>query len=54
VAPTRRELILRGLNIFRVRDGHITERWGRLDQLVVGLDIRVDADQPGELFCSAC
>ena len=33
VAPTGRELILRGINIFRVYDGRITDRWGRLDQL---------------------
>jgi len=24
---------LRGINIWRVRDGHIVERWGRLDEL---------------------
>jgi hypothetical protein len=24
---------LRGINVFRVRDGRITERWGRLDDL---------------------
>jgi steroid delta-isomerase-like uncharacterized protein len=33
VAPTGRELTLRGINIFRVHDGRIAERWGRLDQL---------------------
>jgi steroid delta-isomerase-like uncharacterized protein len=33
VAPTGRELILQGINIFRVSDGRIIERWGRLDQL---------------------
>ena len=33
VAPTGREMTLRGINIFRVRDGRITERWGRLDDL---------------------
>ncbi len=31
--PTGREVSLRGINIFRVRDGQITERWGRLDDL---------------------
>ena len=25
--------ILRGVNIFRIADGKIVERWGRLDQL---------------------
>jgi predicted ester cyclase len=33
VAPTGREVSLRGINVFRVRDGRITERWGRLDDL---------------------
>jgi steroid delta-isomerase-like uncharacterized protein len=33
VAPTGRTVELRGINIFRIRDGHITERWGRLDEL---------------------
>jgi steroid delta-isomerase-like uncharacterized protein len=33
VAPTGREVTLRGINIFRIHDGQITERWGRLDQL---------------------
>ncbi len=33
VAPTGRELSLQGINVFRVRDGRITERWGRLDDL---------------------
>ena len=33
VAPTGREVSLPGINIFRVKDGRITERWGRLDDL---------------------
>jgi steroid delta-isomerase-like uncharacterized protein len=33
VAPTGREVSLRGINVFRVCDGRITERWGRLDDL---------------------
>jgi steroid delta-isomerase-like uncharacterized protein len=33
VGPTGREVCLRGINIFRVRDGLIIERWGRLDDL---------------------
>ena len=33
VGATGREVRLRGINIFRVRDGRITERWGRLDDL---------------------
>jgi predicted ester cyclase len=31
--PTGREVVLRGVNIFRIADGKIAERWGRLDQL---------------------
>lgn len=31
VAPTGKPLVLKGINVFRVRDGRITERWGRLD-----------------------
>ena len=31
--PTGREIVLQGINIFRVADGKIVERWGRLDQL---------------------
>ena len=31
--PTGREIVLRGVNIFRIADGKIVERWGRLDQL---------------------
>jgi predicted ester cyclase len=33
VAPTGKLVELRGINIFRVHDGRITERWGRLDEL---------------------
>ena len=33
ISPTGREVSLPGINIFRVRDGLITERWGRLDDL---------------------
>ncbi|MER5640749.1 ester cyclase [Kitasatospora sp. NPDC002227] len=32
VAPTGRPLRLPGINIFRLRDGRIVERWGRLDE----------------------
>ncbi|MGE5156448.1 MAG: ester cyclase [Betaproteobacteria bacterium] len=32
-APTNREIALAGINIFRLKDGLIVERWGRLDQL---------------------
>ncbi|MET7594082.1 MULTISPECIES: ester cyclase [unclassified Streptomyces] len=33
VAPTGRTLSLPGINIFRLRDGRVVERWGRLDEL---------------------
>ena len=33
VPPTERQITLPGINIFRVRDGRITERWGRVDDL---------------------
>ena len=33
VAPTGREVSLKGINIFRLHDGRIRERWGRLDDL---------------------
>jgi steroid delta-isomerase-like uncharacterized protein len=33
VASSGREVSLRGINIFRIRDGRILERWGRLDEL---------------------
>lgn len=33
VAPTGREVSLPGINIFRIADGRIVERWGRLDEL---------------------
>jgi hypothetical protein len=33
VAPTGREVVLAGINIFRVQDGRVVERWGRTDDL---------------------
>jgi predicted ester cyclase len=33
VAPTGNTVVLKGINIFRVVDGRIVERWGRLDDL---------------------
>lgn len=32
-SPTGRDVVLRGINIFRIADGKIAERWGRLDDL---------------------
>lgn len=33
VEPTGGTLSLSGINLFRIRDGRIVERWGRLDEL---------------------
>ena len=33
VAASGRTVSLHGINIWRVRDGRIVERWGRLDEL---------------------
>ena len=33
MAPTGQAVSLPGINIFRLRDGRIVERWGRLDEL---------------------
>jgi predicted ester cyclase len=33
VAPTGRTLVIDGINIFRIEDDRIVERWGRLDDL---------------------
>jgi steroid delta-isomerase-like uncharacterized protein len=33
IPPTGRTVTLAGINIFRLRDGKIVERWGVLDQL---------------------
>ena len=33
VAPTGREVSMPGINIFRIDNGRIVERWGRLDEL---------------------
>ena len=30
--PTGRDVVLQGVNIFRIADGKIVERWGLLDQ----------------------
>jgi steroid delta-isomerase-like uncharacterized protein len=32
-APSGRAVSLGGINVFRIRDGRIVERWGRLDDL---------------------
>ena len=47
--PTGREVALRGINIFRIADGRIVERWGRLDQLSLleQLGLGLAGDQSG-------
>jgi steroid delta-isomerase-like uncharacterized protein len=35
VPGTGKTIVLRGINIFRIADGKIVERWGQLDQLGV-------------------
>ncbi len=35
VAASGRTLSLPGINVFRIRDGRIVERWGRLDDLAL-------------------
>jgi steroid delta-isomerase-like uncharacterized protein len=35
VPGTGRTIVLRGINVFRITDGKIVERWGQLDQLGV-------------------
>jgi steroid delta-isomerase-like uncharacterized protein len=45
VPPTGRTVTLRGIQIFRIRDGRIVERWGRLDDLGVLSQLGL-VDQP--------
>lgn len=33
--PTGNTIVLAGINVFRLRDGKIVERWGRLDELTL-------------------
>jgi steroid delta-isomerase-like uncharacterized protein len=33
VEPSGRQVTLQGINVFRIRDGVIVERWGRLDDI---------------------
>ena len=43
---TGREVVLRGVNIFRIADGKIVERWGRLDQLGLLQQLGLAPQQP--------
>ncbi|MFG1817927.1 ester cyclase [Kribbella sp. NPDC049174] len=46
VAPTGRTVSLPGINIFRLRDGLVVERWGRLDELGFLRQLGVVREQP--------
>ena len=44
--PTGKTVSLAGINIFRLRDGRVVERWGRLDELGFFRQLGVVPDQP--------
>ena len=44
--PAGREVVLRGVNIFRLADGKIVERWGRLDHLGLLPQLGLAPQQP--------
>ena len=44
--PTGHDVVLRGVNIFRIADGKIVERWGRLDDLGLLQQLEL-AQRPG-------
>ncbi len=46
VPPTGKTVSLPGINIFRLRDGLVVERWGRLDELGFLRQLGVVPDQP--------
>ena len=52
VAASGRTAALPGINVFRVRDGRITERWGRLDELSL-MRQRAATPQVSSLLLSA-
>ena len=45
-SPTGRDVVLRGINILRIIDGKIVERWGQLDDLGLLQQLRL-AQGPG-------
>ncbi len=49
VPASGRTVTLRGIQIFRLRDGRIVERWGRLDDLglLSQLGLATSPDRPG-------
>ena len=46
-APTNRPVAMPGINIFRVEDGKIVERWGNLDVLGLFTQLGVVPEPPG-------
>jgi len=52
-APTGQDVVLRGVNIFRITNAKIVERWGRLDDLgllqQLGLAPASDDARPGHV-----
>jgi predicted ester cyclase len=46
-APTNRRVAMPGINIFRLRDGKIVERWGNLDVLGFLIQLGVIPDPVG-------
>lgn len=46
IEPSGKTVSLPGINIFRLRDGLVVERWGRLDELGFLRQLGVVPDQP--------
>jgi steroid delta-isomerase-like uncharacterized protein len=46
VPPSGKTVSLSGINMFRLRDGLVVERWGRLDELGFLRQLGVVPDQP--------
>ncbi|GAB2652132.1 ester cyclase [Kribbella swartbergensis] len=46
IAPTGKAVSLPGINMFRLRDGLVAERWGRLNELGFLRQLGVVPDQP--------
>ena len=46
-AATSRRVVIPGINVFRVRDGRLVERWGSLDVLGFFTSLGLIAEPPG-------